>query len=482
MKRRQGNQTLTPTQCKEILANYPEGKYIISHIIVPPTGIRPPEDVEWPSEISRIYTVLVESVRNPGKGLRYLKRIQDLYDSIVGYIRKDGVIKAISGKTGIFRTLMLGKRLNRSARLVIVGDPELELDEILVPYYLADGIRITERVWNGNVDYIKQCAREGKLWWKSEDTPALEDHVLIGREYDRALENGDLVVFNRQPSLSKFSLLAFRIRTSPTCNQNVFAFNPAITASFNADFDGDEMNVYAGYGLEAKAELMELCYVTKNIHDPHTGKVYIHPIQDVITGAYLMTKELQDVTRELCERCITKTGIPVPKKMPSNTVELLALVMPLDWDRGVLDKKKLCQDPSISPFIRNIQLVVLEWLNVRGFSIGLDDCVNVGDPLKQMVESGSKGSAIGMTQISSRIGKQYVGNKLVGNIEHGYVQGMNPREYFYQASASLSGIVDIGTTVASIGYANRRVSKLTADVVQNYNGTIGTNKQIVRFT
>lgn len=517
MKRRHGGHVLTPGQCRDILENRPDvRRYIISYIIVPPTGIRPPEEVEWPSEISRTYTMITDAVKNPGKGYKHLKRIQDLYNSIVGYIRKDGVIKAISGKQGIFRTLMLGKRLNRSARLVIVGDPQLELDEILVPYSLADGIRVTERVWNGNVDTMKRLAREGKVWWKSEDSPAFEDHIIMGKEYDRALDNGDIVVFNRQPSLSKFSLLAFKLRTSPDCQQNVFAFNPAITASFNADFDGDEMNIYAGYGLEAKAELMELCYITKNIYDPHTNKVYVHPIQDVITGAYLMTiNPDQEVSRELYERCVVKTGhrttiISNAANRLITTMDLIQMVMPEEWEPCVLTGKILCHDiilqmrddeRKLVRFIRNIQLVVLEWLNVRGLSIGLNDCAwkntdeltddmnkaldiamkKTDGPLSNMVNSGSKGKHIGMAQMGTCIGKQYIGDKEIGYIKHGYVHGLDPKEYFYQASASLSGIVDIGTTVAAIGYANRRVSKLTADVVKNYNGTIGTSKQIIRF-
>jgi DNA-directed RNA polymerase beta' subunit len=508
MKRRYGSSVLTPTQCRKILQDDPRGKYIISYIIVPPTGIRPPEDVEWPSDISRTYSRMVDSIKYPSRGLRHLKRINDLYNSIVGYLKKDGMIKALSSKSGIFRTLMLGKRLNRSARLVIVGDPYLDVDQISVPKKVAQTIRVEERVWNGNVDLMKTYAREGKLWWTSEPEQAYEDHVVMGRSYDRELVDGDLIMFNRQPSLSKFSLLAFRVRI--VSDENVFAFNPAVTASFNADFDGDEMNIYAGYGLEARAELLELCHINKNIYDLDTRKVYVSPIQDVITGVYMMTRNGE-----------TDIGIPPEINYSSGPVVITngKLV------QGVIDKSILCRDlilhvginygtDLLVKFIRDVQLRVIEWLNTQGFTIRLKDCMwDKGDrdeyrrrkddrnvqnwvlatsmnkyhtsssnnPLSVMLRSGSKGKDIGAAQMAISVGQQHIDNKRSGYITNGYIDGLNPQEYFCQASASLSGIIDIGTNVASIGYANRRVSKLTTDVVLGYNGVIGTRNQVVQF-
>lgn len=576
IKRRYGNASFTPTECKFILSNHPAKKYIISYIIIPPTGIRPPEDVEWPSDISRLYIKIVDAVRLSNGSAKNLKKINELYNSIVGYFRKDGVIKALSGKQGIFRTLMLGKRLNRSSRLVIIGDPYLNIDEILVPYDVTLRLRISERVWTGNISLMKKYARENKLWWESEDIPALEDHVIVGKVYDRVLVNGDLVMFNRQPSLSKFSILAFKIKTFPGCTQNVFAFNPAVIASFNADFDGDEMNVYAGYGLEAKAELMELCYVTKNIYDPISKKVFVSPIQDIITGTFMMTTHVQLVDEKLYYQCITLVEKTRECKEGSSTLsystlDIISLAIPENvtyrskdgkiniLPGGVLHintnkdntycvpitKDFLCKDiilyigmnfgqDTLAKFIKNIQLVVIEWLNHVGFTLSLKNCVwskedtSVYDsmlpfvktdydvtqlqnwvlrksiheyhtnkstnPLSIMLRSGSKGKDIGAVQMAVSLGQQYInGNirpcinpasKLLidnGFVKSSYVQGISPKEYFSQATTSLSGIIDIGTNVSSIGYANRRVSKLTADVVQNYNKVVSTGKQVIQF-
>ncbi|KAF9425088.1 hypothetical protein BGZ76_003417 [Entomortierella beljakovae] len=214
-------------------------------VAIPPTGIRPPEDMEWPSDLSRLYVCLVDLVKSSSKTDVYQLNVSTLYNSIVGYLKKDGVIAAISGKYGIFHNLMLGKRLNRSVRLVIAGDSNLNLDEILVPKSITDRVRIPERVWNGNVHKMKEYACNGQLWYDSEDVQVEEDKIIVGKVYDRVLRNRDWVTLNRQPSLSKTSLLAMRIKVGVVEN-NIFAFNPCITTAFNADFDGDEMNIYTG--------------------------------------------------------------------------------------------------------------------------------------------------------------------------------------------------------------------------------------------
>lgn len=538
MKRKHGVQTLSPSKCKGILRDHPNHVYIISHIIVPPTGIRPPEDVEWPSDISRIYARLVETVKNPSNNTNRFRRINQLYNSIVGYTRKDGVIKALSGKRGIFRTLMLGKRLNRSARLVITGDPLLDVDQLLVPYVVAAGVRISERVWHGNVDRMKQHAASGELWWESEEEPALPDHVIIGKVYDRALRDDDLVMLNRQPSLTKHSLLALRVKTGRHVTDNVFAINPSVTPSFNADFDGDEMNIYAGYGPEARAELCGFCSVSDNIYDPLTDRVYIHPIQDVVSAVYMMTQHPRDVSMEMYHACcmlVDRYGI-----LPGSptTVDLVSLSLPPgipDYDHNgvtirdgkvqigsIVDKSCLCRDlilhigktighKPLTTFIGDIQKIAIHWLDSRGMTLKISDCTwdkhdvdayrnnqsmewalertinkyhtpTSTNPLSIMLRSGAKGKDIGATQMAICIGEQHIGQGTkIGFIGSSYIRGMNPKEYFYQASAAISGVVDIGTSVSAIGYANRRVSKLTADVTLGYNGVIGTKTQIVQL-
>jgi DNA-directed RNA polymerase subunit A' len=327
------NTTLDPTQVRTILLRHKHrsSRYVIDCIAVPPTGIRPPEDMEWPSELSRLYIRLVDLVKSATKTETYQRNVSMLYNSIVGYLKKDGVIAAISGKFGIFRNLMLGKRLNRSIRLVIAGDPNLDLDEILVPKSICDGVRIPERVWNGNINKMREYAQTGQLWYNSEEVQVEDDEIIVGQIYDRTLQNGDWVMLNRQPSLSKTSLLAMRIKVGVVEN-NIFMFNPCITTAFNADFDGDEMNIYAGYGLEAVAELQELCHVNRNIYDHVTKKIFIQPIQDAVSGIYMMTRQKTDVPRGLFDDCAMLTSRTSRQR---DTYMLFSMILPMDLDFNV---------------------------------------------------------------------------------------------------------------------------------------------------
>lgn len=546
--------TLDPSQAKTILYRHKHNasRFIIDCVAIPPTGIRPPEDMEWPSDLSRLYVRLVDLVKSSSKTDVYQRNVSTLYNSIVGYLKKDGVIAAISGKYGIFRNLMLGKRLNRSVRLVIAGDPSLDLDEILVPKSVTDRVRIPERVWNGNVHKMKEYARNGQLWYDSEEVQVEEDEIIVGQVYDRVLRDGDWVTFNRQPSLSKTSLLAMRIKVGMVEN-NIFAFNPCITTAFNADFDGDEMNIYTGYGPEAVAELRELCHLNHNIYDPLTRKIFVQPIQDAVSGMYMMTKEKADVAKDLFNDCAMLTS---RISTEYNTHALFSTILPIGFDfvgNGVVIENGMLVDGIVTKrainglivvvlerygtdvcatFIKEIQLVALRWMRDKGFTISLRDCVwnrddleeysgmvvgitqhevpslqswvvekslskyvpNGSDnPLAVMLHSGAKGKDIGPSQMAVSLGQQYVNGKKVrtrmknnsphdtGFVSSGYVKGLNAKEYFSQASASLSGIIDIGVGVSAIGYTNRRVTKLMAGVEMGYNGCVSTDGQIVRF-
>lgn len=554
-RRNAPNTILDPTQIKTILSQHKHRarKYIISCIAVPPTGIRPPEDVEWPSDLSRLYIRLVSLVKSLNKTDVYQRNVSTLYNSIVGYLKRDGVIAAMSGKYGIFRNLMLGKRLNRSIRLVIAGDPHLDIDEILIPKSITERVRISERVWNGNVNKMKEYARNGLLWYTSEDIPVEQDEIIIGKVFDRALQNGDMVVLNRQPSLSKMSLLAMRVKIGCVEN-NIFAFNPCITTAFNADFDGDEMNVYAGYGVEAAVELMELCHLNKNIYDPITRKIFIQPIQDVVSGVYMMTKCNTQVPMHTFYDCVMLTY--TRRHTAHDTFALFSATLPPGLDMhdhvhiqdsmlqsGTITKDILCKImvhilevygiDTCAKFIKEIQLVTLRWMYDKGLSVGLKDCVwdhddmneykelvkhvktdrdisslqnwvlnksltkyvpdNSNNPLGVMLHSGAKGKDIGPSQMAISLGQQYVNGKKpmtrmkntgphdTGFVSSGYISGLNAKEYMSQATASLSGIIDIGVGVSAIGYTNRRVTKLMAGVEMQYNGSVSSDGQIIRL-
>lgn len=148
------SQSLSTSRIKEVLtiSKSMENKYVISYVVIPPVGIRPSEETEWPTDMARYYSRLVNAVKS---GHQHSQAMTVLYNNIVGYLRKGGITKAISGKSGIFRSLMLGKRINRSMRMVIVGDPHLAIDQVMVSSHITDRIRIGEMVWDGNLDKMR---------------------------------------------------------------------------------------------------------------------------------------------------------------------------------------------------------------------------------------------------------------------------------------------------------------------------------------
>jgi DNA-directed RNA polymerase II subunit RPB1 len=109
-----------------------------------------------------------------------------------------------------------------------------------------------------------------------------------GDVVERHLRNGDVVLFNRQPSLHKMSMMAHRVRVMP---YNTFRLNVCVTPSFNADFDGDEMNMHVPQSIQTHEELRELAAVPTQIISPRQSKPIISIVQDITLGVYRMTKE-----------------------------------------------------------------------------------------------------------------------------------------------------------------------------------------------
>jgi len=289
----------------------PDG-YVISKILVPPIHLRTPEDMEWSTEIQKLYEQLIDVLK--GKTVLPRTKVKNIpvstgrsgssweksksamltaaYSRIVGAQKTEGVVGMLSGTNGIFRQLMLGKRVDSSARTVITGDSTLRINEVSVPKKISDRIRVKVTCGKYNIAHMKQLANKKKLWWEDTDDSVHPQNILPGMVFDRNLENGDLVMLNRQPSLSKSSLVCFKVVLQTDVYRNVFSINPQVTSTFNADFDGDEMNTFF---MSNTIEMAELCHVSEDD---------LTPVQDVVTGCYLMSKLNAPVSREIWEDCV----------------------------------------------------------------------------------------------------------------------------------------------------------------------------------
>ncbi len=211
----------------------------------------------------------------------------------------------IKSKEGRFRHNLAGKRVNFAARTVISPDPKIEFNEVGVPYVVAIDLTIPETVTEWNINWLKKFIEngpenypganyvilpDGKKKKITEDTKKqiIED-LKPGYIVERHLMNGDICVFNRQPSLHRMSIMCHKIKVMPGRS---FRLNPAVCTPYNADFDGDEMNLHIPQNEEARAEAEILMQVQSQIITPKNGLNVIGSLHDAITGNYLLTKEL----------------------------------------------------------------------------------------------------------------------------------------------------------------------------------------------
>ena len=212
----------------------------------------------------------------------------------------------LKGKEGRFRSNLSGKRVNFSARTVISPDPNISINEVGVPDMIAKEVTVPTYVNEWNIDELKEAILNGpnvhpganyvkKSKLKFSKMKVLDNNkelVAEGLEYGdivmRHLKDGDIVLFNRQPSLHRMSMMAHEVRVLP---YKTFRLNLCVCPPYNADFDGDEMNMHVFQTDESRAEAKSLMRVQEHILSPRFGGPIIGAIHDHISGAYLLTRD-----------------------------------------------------------------------------------------------------------------------------------------------------------------------------------------------
>ncbi|RKP18443.1 beta and beta-prime subunits of DNA dependent RNA-polymerase [Rozella allomycis CSF55] len=211
----------------------------------------------------------------------------------------------LKGKQGRFRGNLSGKRVDFSSRTVISPDPNLSIDQVGVPLHVAKMLTFPERVYKHNMKELKRAIMNGpdihpganyiiqgktglKKYLKYGDRRKIADSLKEGDIVERHLRDGDAVLFNRQPSLHKLSIMCHQAKVKPW---RTFRFNECVCSPYNADFDGDEMNLHLPQTEEARAEALELMGVKNNLVTPRNGQPIIAATQDFITASYLITNK-----------------------------------------------------------------------------------------------------------------------------------------------------------------------------------------------
>ncbi len=523
------------------------------------------------------------------------------------------ITERIKGKEGRIRHNLAGKRVNFSSRTVISPDPALKINEVGVPYEIAKILTVNEMVNTINLEKLKNIILnenyptanyvirpDGR---RKRITDELKQEILeeleIGYVVERQLIDGDVVLFNRHPSLHKASLMAHFVKVLP---YKTFRLHPATAPPYNADFDGDEMNVHVPQSEEARAEAKILMDVNANLMSCKDNSNLLGNIVDSVTGNYILSKN--KISNEDAAQLLYQSGIDVKiskKNLDGN--EVISHTIPdVDYtaktkDGGVLKIKKgnieeghvhetlfgveagdllkhldnnYGRDKTIET-LENSFSIGTNYLSNYGFTISVDD-LNVNDkvkkstkdiieaaeketddiilkfnsdslevipgktaeetreikilqtlngirtkigkvvgneiyksnPISVMMDSGSGGSVLNVSQMACCVGQQALwaerigigyGNRTLsffkendlspkskGFIYSSFLGGLKPHEFFFGAITGRDALMDTALRTPRSGYLYRRLANALQDIRVEYDGTVRDgSRRIVQF-
>ena len=341
----------------------------------------------------------------------------------------------VQGKEAIIRNLIQGKRVNYSARTVLGPEPNVKFGQIRIPRIWAPYLTYPEIVSSTNIGRLSRLFRAGKI---THITPAqgkysgrrlkvdarirTEQNLTLGDVVDRWLQNGDYVAFNRQPTLHKQGIMGYEVVLGDALT---IGLHLSYTPPHNADFDGDEGTVHMPQSRDSLLEVALIMGVKHCIMNAQNNKNIIGVVMDALTGAYLMTQPETHVARgtfmnivaflendsgrdTLYER-LEKYRLPV-----TSGRALFSSILPEDFyyrkndvliRDGILVSGIITKDhigsshgsviqvmmkdygpDTVINFITDVYNIMKNWLDVRGFSVGLDDCFLSGDNPQQSIE------------------------------------------------------------------------------------------------
>ena len=354
----------------------------------------------------------------------------------------------LKGKEGRFRGSLSGKRVDFSSRTVISPDPNLDLSEVGVPKSIAMKLTIPEIITEWNIERLKKLVINGPSKFPGvnyivrpdgvkirldfvEDRSTIADSLQIGYLVERHLSDGDVVMFNRQPSLHQMSIMAHYVKVLPG---KTFRLHPSVCPPYNADFDGDEMNLHVPQSEEARAEAILLMRVQDQIISPRYGGPIIGALRDFITGAFLLTKDDTTLTIQEFSNFAMLGGYDGPLPEPSlkgkegplfSGKQLFSLFLPKDfnyvmtskWSKGtkgitkdvvikngelisgIIDKSSIgAEEPEsvlhrivkdygnvqAKQFLNSILIILKQFITHYGFSYGYSD-LELSDKVRQTI-------------------------------------------------------------------------------------------------
>ena len=335
-------------------------------------------------------------------------------------------------KDGRIRGHLMGKRVNFSARTVITPDPNIGIDELGIPMRIASVLTIPVTVTSSNIDKMTKLVRNGRTYpganfvvlhskYYNDGIRKMDlrygkqslINLKIGDVVERHLVDGDIILFNRQPSLHKYSMMGHKIRVIRDPNHLTFRMNICVCPPYNADFDGDEMNLHVPQSIQTQTELEHLAWIPLQIVSTAKGSPTIGMVMDPLLGSWLLTKMNHTLTKHECMNLLMTTNIDKSTlKLTKDVytgIELFSHIIPSNMNmyigklnnpkfiirkgeiiKGFLGKSTVgpsensiihaiwndygplaCRD-----FLNNTQNLINAWiLYYYGFSVGLGDVI-----------------------------------------------------------------------------------------------------------
>ena len=353
----------------------------------------------------------------------------------------------LNGKAGRVRGNLMGKRVDFSARSVITPDPNLSIRELGVPKKIAMNITKPVVVNNRNRDFLQQLVLNGpdvypganilekktggeiSLRYMDRSTVVLENGDVVHRH----MMDGDGVLFNRQPTLHRMSMMCHIARIMQ--QGDTFRMNIGDTKPYNADFDGDEMNLHMPQDDEAEAELKGLAAVPYQIISPAKNNSIIGIFQDSLLGIYQFTRSgigafdaraamnllmgyknvdaslFSDPTKKITNFEILSQILP-PLSMKyktkqfggsddyatsNNVLEIRdGEILRGHIDSGVLASstngmiQRICNDfgnMASANFIDDLQNIITEYMKTSAYSVGISDLISDKKTTEKIIDS-----------------------------------------------------------------------------------------------
>ncbi len=510
------------------------------------------------------------------------------------------ITERIKGKEGRIRHNLAGKRVNYSARTVISPDPHIKINEIGVPIQIAEIITVAESVTTTNLEEIRALVKHGNTYpgannvirpdgRKKRITEDLKDEIVAeiqpGYKIERHLRDGDIVLFNRHPTLHKQGIMAHYVKVLPG---RTFRLHPAAAEPYNADYDGDEMNIHSPQNEEALSESRVLLDINKNIISSKNNTNLVGTVSDAVTGVYLLGKE--NIEKSEADQLLFAAGIinSVRKKEIPGT-EVFAQVVPKgssvtipssitssktfgagEGEMVHIIDREFGRETAVDSIYKSFTLGT-SYLTRKGYTLSLHDLdvpekvkditheiiskaekktteiideynsgkleampgktpeetretkimqvlnsvrTDVSNIVKQyfpadgnvnkMINSGSGGSMLNVTQMGCCVGQQSLWNKRInfgyadrtlsffkkndlnpeakGFIKSSFLKGLKPTEFFFGAITGRDSLMDTALRTPKSGYLYRRLVSALQDLKVEYDGTVrDASENIVQF-